>query len=79
MTSKTLLAAMEPIVQGTVYDYSDEELLRRAVKSARRRDHQKGFKHPRWSAVADAFALGSTYSMQLCARFDLDPHEMVKR
>jgi len=55
----------------------DEELLRRAVKSARSWRYRG--KHPRWTGVMDAFALGSTFAMQLCRRFGLNPDEMVKR
>lgn len=58
----------------TVYDIPDDDLLRRAIRNVR---HKKGA--PRWSGIAEAFALGSTYSMQLCCRFDLDPHEIVRR
>jgi hypothetical protein len=54
-------------------------LLQRAVKNARDRSKRKSVPHPRWVAVMDAFSLGSTYARQLCAHFDLDPHEMVKR
>jgi hypothetical protein len=56
---------------------SAEELLRRAVRSARAR-HTRS-KHPRWVGVMDAFALGSNYSRGLCLRFGLDPDEMVRR
>lgn len=57
----------------------DEELLRRAVKSARSPHLRKGQKHYRWAAVSEIFALGSTFSFELCRRFNLDPEEMVKR
>lgn len=60
----------------TVYDIADDELLKRAVRGCRR-GRRRG-KVPLWSAVSDRFALGSTYSIQLCRRFDLDPEEMVK-
>jgi hypothetical protein len=63
----------------SVRDIPDEKLLERAVHTARHRGYRKGTKHPRWAAVADAFALGSTYAAQLCRRFGLDPEEMVKR
>lgn len=59
----------------TVYDIPDEDLIRRAVWNARPR---KG-RVPRWSAIADAFGLGSTYSMQLCRRFDVDPDQLIGR
>lgn len=66
-------------LSSTVSDLSDESLLQRAVINARGRFYRKGAAHPRWVAVSDAFALGSTYSRQLCRRFDIDPDEMVKR
>lgn len=44
---------------------ADEELLRRAVGNARHRQARKGEKHPRWTGVMDAFALGSTYAHAL--------------
>ena len=66
------------IRNGNVSDIPDEELLRRAVTSARAKRHGN-IRHPRWCAVSDAFLLGSTYSAQLCRRFGLDPEEMVKR
>lgn len=59
---------------GSVADIPDEELLRRAVLNAR--GYRRG---PRWVAVMAAFALGSTYSYQLCQRFGIDPNEEVRR
>ena len=73
------LASVNPgdkLLTGTVGDYPDEVLLRRAVGMARRRD-ERG-KHPRWVGVAYVFALGSTYAAQLCRRFGYDPEEMVR-
>lgn len=55
---------------------SDEELLRRAVTSARGR--QAG-SHPRWVAVMHVFELGSGYARGLCKRFGLNPDEAVRR
>jgi len=57
---------------------TDAELLERAVRGARSRSVRRGWKHPRWTAVADVFALGSGYSHALCRRYGLDPDEMVK-
>lgn len=57
---------------------SDEELLRRAVRSARQKKYGH-VKHPRWVGVMDSFSLGSTYARNLCRRFGFDPDEMVKR
>lgn len=62
-----------------VFGIPDDELLRRAVRAARKRSARKGEKHPRWVAVMDAFSLGSNYAGQLCRRFDLDPSEEVSR
>lgn len=55
----------------TVASISDADLLRRAVTNvARNRPRSKEFA---WSAVSDVFALESTFSMQLCRRFGIDP------
>ena len=61
----------------SVNDISDSELLNRAVRNARA-NHSTG-KHPRWVGVSDMFALGSTYSRELCRRYGLDPDEQVSR
>jgi hypothetical protein len=63
----------------SVSDIPDDELLGRAVKNARAPSYRKGQKHYRWYAVSEIFALGSTYSYELCERFNLDPEEMVQR
>ncbi|WP_310619646.1 hypothetical protein [Flexibacterium corallicola] len=59
-----------------VSSIADNELLRRAVGNARRKQGRS--RHPRWVAVMDVFGLGSTYACELCRRFDLDPDEQVK-
>lgn len=56
---------------------SDAELLERAVLYARARRGRGA--HSRWTCIADTFALGSTYSRDLCRRFGLDPDEKVKQ
>jgi hypothetical protein len=58
-----------------VSEYSDADLVERAVRNARVR--RIGSREPRWAAVSDAFAMGSTYSAELCRRFGLDPNEMI--
>lgn len=58
---------------------SAENLIARAVCNACDRGARKGYRHPRWVAVMDAFSLGSTYAAQLCRRYGLDPNETVKR
>lgn len=67
-----LVFGEEPRGTGTVYDIPDDKLIERAVRNARPRRRAT-----RWSAVSDQFGLGSTYAMQLCRRFDLDPNEMI--
>jgi hypothetical protein len=57
----------------TVNDLPDESLIRRAVMNARPKRGE-----PRWAAVADAFGLGSTYAIQLCRRFNIDPDKVRK-
>lgn len=59
----------------TVTDIPDEKLIARVVRSARPR---KG-RVPRWAAVGEIFALGSTFSIQLCRRFGVDPDEQIGR
>ncbi|WP_342711543.1 hypothetical protein AAFG13_06780 [Bradyrhizobium sp. B124] len=63
----------------SVASIPDSELLRRAVIQSRARDCRKGQQHARWEAVMDNFLLGSSYAVELCRRFDLDPDELVKR
>jgi|ERR1043166_7082799 hypothetical protein len=62
-----------------VADIPDEELLRRAVKSALSTYTRKGQYHERWIGVMHAFQLGSTYARELCRRFAIDPDERVRR
>lgn len=60
----------------SVSEIPDEELLRRAVRNCRR--GRGRWKVPLWSKVSDRFALGSTFAIELCRRFELDPEEMVR-
>lgn len=64
----------ETIVTGTVDDISDAILLGRAVRGCRPRGAGYWL---RWTAVADQFALGSTYAGQLCRRYGVDPNESI--
>ena len=70
------LRASVPCAEATVNDIPDNELLGRAVRGCRARLTGKSL---RWVGVSDTFALGSTYSRQLCRRFGVDPDEMVGR
>jgi hypothetical protein len=57
---------------GTVADISDAALVERAVRSAV--SEMKKKRHPyAWVAIQETFGLGSTYSAQLCLRFNIDP------
>ena len=55
----------------SVADIPDSELVKREVRSIVKKRTKRT---PAWVAVGDAFALGSTYSAQLCRRFRIDPH-----
>lgn len=61
-----------------VNDIPDAELLGRAVRSGIR-SRKEGSGVPRWERVSRLFALGSTFSQQLCRRYGLDPDERVRR
>jgi hypothetical protein len=54
--------------------YGVDELMKRAIANARARD---GKKVPRWAAVRDLFAVGSTTAMAVCRGYGFDPHEEV--
>lgn len=62
-----------------MHELSAESLLERGVRGARDPDSRKGTKHPRWVAIMETFCLGSTYSKDLCRKFNLDPYELVSR
>ena len=55
-------------------EISDAVLLRRAAENARPRQRREA----RWVVVMNLFGLGSTYAHELCARFGLDPDEVIK-
>ena len=58
----------------SVSEYSESELLKRAVRGARA---HRPTPAPRWVAIMDTFCLGSGYAVELCRLHDLDPDEMV--
>ncbi len=60
--------------EGGVREIEARDLVRRALRNVRPRRYPKC---PRWAAVSDAFGLGSTYSIELCRNFDLNPHEEI--
>lgn len=51
------------------------ELVKRAVSNAR---PTKGGMHPRWVAVKEVFAVGSTTAQQICEVFDVNPDELLR-
>lgn len=53
-----------------------EQLVERAVRNVMPRT--LGGNEIRWSAISDAFGLGSTYSIELCKKFGLDPEEYIR-
>ncbi len=56
--------------------YGERSLLERAVMFARPR--RKRGTVPRWVVVQEVFALGSTFAVQLCREFGLDPDEEIR-
>ena len=58
----------------TVDDIPNSELLERAVRHA---VLNRG-RRMAWVAVMDMLALGSTFSMQLCRRYGIDPERGYK-
>lgn len=58
----------------TVASISADDLVKRAVMNAKPRHPGEW---PRWVAVMDTFALGSTYATQLCRAHGLDPDQMI--
>ena len=63
------------MADGSVNDIPDAELIGRVVRGFR--SSRRVGAVPRWEAVSRAFALGSTYSAQLCRRYGQDPEEKV--
>ena len=60
--------------EGGVREITARQLVLRALRNAR---PIRPGKVPRWAAVSDSFGLGSTYSIELCRNFDLNPHEQI--
>jgi hypothetical protein len=59
----------------SVKDFPLESLVMRAIKNARARHTGE---HERWVAVSDTFGLGSTYAIELCQLYGMDPHEKIQ-
>ena len=56
---------------------ADDVLLRCALTTLSRRQTTADRGVPLWSVVRDLFCIGSTSSIELCQRFDIDPHQAV--
>lgn len=67
--------AFKSVPSGMEVRYKLRDLVGRAVRNAK---PTKPGKHPRWHAVGDAFALGSTFATQLCQQFGVDPDEQLE-
>jgi len=61
--------------QPSVNEIPDAKLIERAVRNSRPRNPGKS---PRWHAVSVVFALGSTFAMELCRKYGVDPHEQIE-
>lgn len=73
------LASLRNSEHEFLHELTAMKLLEHSVRNARSRQCRKGKKHPRWVGVMDCFALGSTYSKELCEKFGLNPEEEVSR
>jgi len=58
----------------SVTHYSHESMVGRAIRNAKPRECGEA---PRWVAVMDTFGFGSTYAIELCHLYGLDPEEKV--
>lgn len=67
-------SALIGLLECVVGEYTQKDMFERALRNAKPRDCGEA---PRWVAVMDTFALGSTYAHMLCRNFGLDPDEMV--
>jgi len=54
--------------------YTHENLVKRAMRNAK---SGTAGGSPRWVAVMDTFATGSTMAYELCKHYGLDPDELV--
>jgi len=57
------------------HEFKIEDLLKRAILNARP-DKVNGTA-PRWVAMCDAFAVGSSVAWDLCKAFDLNPDQQM--
>ena len=56
--------------------YTPEALMARAMRAMKPRSHKSC---PRWVAVMDTFATGSTMAYALCVAHGYDPEEKITR
>ena len=72
---------MENTVNNTGYTAMQwlERGVRNAIPRGKLEDGTPINTCPRWVAVKNAFACGSTFAGFLCKEFDLDPDEIISR
>lgn len=58
------------------HGYTDQKLLANAMRAMMPRHYRSC---PRWVAVMDTFATGSTLATALCVAHGYDPEEILKR
>ena len=66
------------MIEPSVNDIPDNELVGRALRSLLTIHKNRRPKVPLWAVVMDMFCLGSNYAGQLCRKYGLDPNEMVR-
>lgn len=75
LVSEVMAPELRILLTEAVRLSSQAQLIERAVRAAR---PNRTTEAPRWVAVMDTFALGSTSATNLCRAFGLDPHERVQ-
>lgn len=58
------------------HEFAERDLLRRVMRNMTGTSRQGT---PRWVLVKETFAVGSTVANALCAEFELDPDEELKK
>jgi hypothetical protein len=59
------------------HEFNFENILRCVVRNASRHVTARWSKHATWGIVADICGVGSTSAIELCKRFDIDPHKKL--
>ncbi|MFT0866010.1 hypothetical protein [Pseudomonas sp. CAM1A] len=70
------LKAQSRVITLSGCEYTEDDLLARAVRGVRGTARQK---RPRWALMTDVFLCGSGVAHALCRRFNVDPSEELSK